>query len=527
MMMKRAKYNLLTIAIAAAVASPAFGADWPMYSGDPSRGAIPVADRVGVRAPVWRLTHDQQNRPIEFFTAAGPVTDGDRVFAVGLIDNAEHLVCVDAATGQVLWTAEAPFVVSDSWSTPAIDAANGVVLFAADRSVVAYDLTDGSVRWEASLQNDIVNASPLITDDRPGENRVFITDYDPFFSQGRLYAINADPFDAATNPYDPGEIVWSAVLGRTSGASPAYADGRVFAATTGLDGIEPGRVFAFDADQPGGTAQPVWVFTNTINRGFFGGVSVADDTDGPAVFAASYAFSGTRFSANLVKLDALDGTLRWSTPSNRTSSVPLALGDGRVLLSTGLAGFGTTPSLQMFEDRGDGAVLLWDSAVETWNDANNNGVIDPGEYTPLGGWTQRPLAVRTDDGLFACVGVISTGGSEVGAYPTMRTVDLGRRPGEAGFFWDTYEGAGNSPAIGGGRVYTVGAQGLVAFDAAARSPFDVNADGVVDLEDLYAWVAGEGDRDVNRDGVVDQRDHDALVAEIRRDEERLMREPQR
>ncbi len=517
----------VSILLIAASCAASATADWPVYSGDAARNAIPVADRVGVRSALWRLTHDQLGRPIEFFTASGPVTDGHRVFTVGLIDNIEHLVCADAATGQLLWTAEAPFVVSDSWSAPAIDSANGVVLFGADRSVVAYDLADGSVVWETALQNDIVNASPLVTGDRPGENRVFITDYDPFFAQGRLYAINADPFDAAANPYDPGEIVWSAVLGRTSGASPAYAGGRVFVATTGLGGIEPGRVFAFDADQPGGAAQPAWVFINTINRGFFGGVCVSEDAGGLAVFAASYAFSGSRFSANLVKLHAETGSLRWSVPSNRTSSVPLALGDGRVLLSTGLAGFGTTPSLQMFEDRGAGAVLLWDSAVETWNDANNNGVIDPGEYTPLGGWTQRPLVIRADDGLFAFVGVISTGGSEVGAYPTMRTVDLGRRPGEAGFFWDTYEGGGNSPAIGGGRIYTVGAQGLVAFDAAARSPFDVNGDGVVDLEDLYAWVAGEGERDVNRDGTVDQRDHDAIVAEIRRDEERLMREPQR
>ncbi len=512
--------------IASAFVSNA-SADWPVYSGDAARGAIPFAERVGVRTPLWRLTHDQQNRPIEFFTAAGPVTDGQRVFAVGLIDNAEHLVCADAATGQMLWAAEAPFVVSDSWSAPAIDPANGVVLFGADRSVTAYDLADGSVVWETALQSDIVNASALVTNDRPGENRVFITDYDPFFSQGRLYAINADPFDATTNPYEPGEIVWSAVLGRTSGASPAYAGGRVFVATTGLGGIEPGRVFAFDADQPGGMAQPDWVFTNTINQGFYGGVSVAEDADGLAVFAASYAFSGSRFSANMVKLDAQTGSLRWSVASNRSSSVPLALGDGRVLLSTGLAGFGTTPSLQMFEDRGDSAVLLWDSAVETWIDANNNGVIDPGEYTPLGGWTQRPLVIQSDGGLFAFAGVISTGGSEVGAYPTMRTVDLGRWPGEAGFFWDTYDGGGNSPAIGGGRVYTVGAQGLAAFEGPARSPFDVDGDGMIDIEDLYAWVAGEGERDVNRDGVVDQRDHDALVAEIRRDEERLMREPQR
>jgi hypothetical protein len=48
------------------------------------------------------------------------------------------------------------------------------------------------------------------------------------------------------------------------------------------------------------------------------------------------------------------------------------------------------------------------------------------------------------------------------------------------------------------------------------SPFDydVNNDGLVDIEDLYSWHALA--TDVNGNGVINGTDRDALVAELRR-----------
>ncbi len=44
---------------------------------------------------------------------------------------------------------------------------------------------------------------------------------------------------------------------------------------------------------------------------------------------------------------------------------------------------------------------------------------------------------------------------------------------------------------------------------------DVNLDGVVDVEDLYAWEQGQGNRDIDRNGVIDGNDRDWLISVIR------------
>ena len=54
---------------------------------------------------------------------------------------------------------------------------------------------------------------------------------------------------------------------------------------------------------------------------------------------------------------------------------------------------------------------------------------------------------------------------------------------------------------------------------------DINADGVADIEDLYAWIAAPVD--VNGDGVVDNEDLRCLERFIRRNELRDMAAPQR
>lgn len=59
-----------------------------------------------------------------------------------------------------------------------------------------------------------------------------------------------------------------------------------------------------------------------------------------------------------------------------------------------------------------------------------------------------------------------------------------------------------------------------------RSSEDVNRDGTVDIEDLYAWEQGRGHRDINRSGAADATDRNILLNVLRfgeRDDMRRLR----
>ena len=80
-----------------------------------------------------------------------------------------------------------------------------------------------------------------------------------------------------------------------------------------------------------------------------------------------------------------------------------------------------------------------------------------------------------------------------------------------------FVGAGSSPAIADRNLYTIGTAGLAAFGPPPPRA-DVNTDGTIDLEDLYAWHRGQGQRDVDGNGSITDADRAALEAELRRDE---------
>jgi len=336
--------------------------------------------------------------PIEFMTQTSPVVSGGTAYALAWVDNAESLVAVDLLAGTALWAAELPFLEADSWSSPAIDAEHHAVLVGMGDELLAFGARTGRVRWRTTLLGPVVNASPIVTDDLGPRDRAFITDYGYLSDAGRLYCLNTDPFDAAENPYEPGEIVWSVVIdSASSGNSPAYENGTVFVATPG-DGFagRGGQILAFDATA-GSAPAPRWVFGNSVVTGFFGGVSVR----GGAVYAASYGFANGQLNSNLVKLSAQTGSLVWSAPSNRTSAVPVPLADGRVVLCGGVlpdpvfGDYGSRPSLAVYG--ADGSLSL-ETALDTWTDANHDGSIDPGEALLVGGWTHQPVVIEYPGG---------------------------------------------------------------------------------------------------------------------------------
>ncbi len=424
-----------------------------------------------------------------------------------------------------MWAAPVARTLLDSYSAPVIDEQRQQVIVTTGRQVRALHLMNGSQQWVINTVQPIVNASPLVTSDLGVRNRLFFTDYDGAGTGGRLHCVNLDPFHAAANPFNPGETVWSVVIGGTSGNTPAYADGRVYVCTAGEYGVSGGDVRCFDA-RSSSSPGPLWMTANPTGEGFYAGLAVARVGSELGVYAASYAFFGGTTSANLLKVRASDGAVVWSLPCNRTSATPLVMHDGRVVLSTGVSGYGSLPTVQVFRDFGPTADMMWDSSIATWVDSNNNGVRDNGEYTRLGGWSVQPALDRTTNTLL--VGVIPTGGS--GACSLMGVVSMG--PGalsvpQIGAF---VAGCGSSPVIAGRNVYSIGPSGLHGFGVVPPQG-DINSDGRLDEEDLYAFgplsLAQDARCDVNADGQISSADRELLEILVRAGENEALESSRR
>lgn len=503
---------------------------WSHAAGSPRRVAAAGTPGPGSLASAQRLVStDALGRAVSFSGQVTPVVTPDLVIVPGTVTisgaPASRLLAFDRRTGQNLWSAPVPPAVLGSWSSAAFDEPNRAVLFASGQTLVCLDETTGQARWSASLPRAVVNASPLVSSTLGPRDRAFITDYSGAGASAQLHCINLDPFHPTLNPFQPGQIVWSFTIGASSGNSPALAPelGLVFVATSGLFGQGPGRVLAFRTDDTSNPPTPIWSADNPIEEAFFGGLAYARAADGPALFVASYAFFGSTDSANLLKLDARTGAVRWSVPCNRTASVPVPLPDGRVLLSTGIAGFGSLPALQLFADAGTSAQLLWDSSFATWVDLNGNGQRDAGEFTPMGGWAHQPAVRTAPFGTRALTIFVGSpaGADGLGPAASMHAIVPDRLPGGAspGPAWlaQTSTLAGGSPALSEHNLYAIGPQGLVYFGPPPPQ-LDVDADGSLAIDDLYAWSQGRGRRDVNLDGSVNAADLAVLEARFRRDE---------
>ncbi|MCC6659619.1 MAG: PQQ-binding-like beta-propeller repeat protein [Phycisphaerales bacterium] len=468
--------------------------DWTHLAGNPQRVSVAAA-AVVPDTPRWVVTSDELGRPVTFYGQSGVVTLGQRVYARGVSGGVSRLLAVSRTTGVVVWSAPVPAPVLESWAAPTVDAGNAAVLVADGPALTAIDAATGGQRWQAPMPRPLVSVSPVVTGDLHPRDRAFVVDYDGVGVGGRLHCINVDPFDAALNPHQPGDELWSAPVGGTSGSTAAYAAGVVYVASASDPaGSSAGVVYAFPAGSTS-SPDPLWATPNTEPLGFFGGVAV----EGGGVYAASYAFSGGIDAANLVKLDAATGAPLWSVPCNRTSSIPVPLPGGLVALSGGLRGFGTVPSVQVFRDEGPSAARLWDSALGSWHDDNLNGQMDPGEYLLVGGWTQQP--VMTASGLL--IGALPAGPSTTGAPADLYLLDIDQHPSSPAFVMAHFVGAGASPAVADGWAFTVGPAGLYAF-APPCGP-DCNADGSLNLADFGCFqtrfALGEPYADCNGDGV--------------------------
>jgi len=428
--------------------TPVFAGGWTHFSGDARRSSTRPAGPIDLDGVLWIAPPDPDQ---EFIPSSTPLVWNGRVYVYARryaddVHVENELVCFNAATGIRHWTSPFPTDVLDSWSTPAVHEDGQAVIVPVANKLIAVSALTGGFLWQAVLARNIVNASPVVSDDLTTggvpSNRCYITDFSTSITQpfGRLYAINVDPYDAVNNPHLQGDIVWQKTIGRTIGNSPAYRDGTVYAATTG------GTVFAHN----GRNGSQIW--SRAVSGAqFMGGVTLEKDH----VFVASYDFEEQGL---LVKIRADNGYLEWVVDCERTSTNPIVC-DDRIYVSGGIDGFGSVVNLQAFEDHGHYAQLLWET--------------DDGLGSPyrLGSWNGQPA--RAGKRLYVSRPNLSEFFSH---FTHLVEVNLGAEPGDLDFVCDEFAGAGGPPALHAGCAYSVGSAGLVAFQHRTPSPLDLGGE---------------------------------------------------
>ncbi|MGA1980337.1 MAG: PQQ-binding-like beta-propeller repeat protein [Sedimentisphaerales bacterium] len=496
----------LILAFAVATGVQAGPQDWPAYAHTMSRQSIAVdgPDTIDSNTLEWVADTDPQDPSyyVKFEGATGAVVYNGRVYGYaeyydesGEYTNSQ-IIAYDANSGEMLWATAIDQAEWDSWSTPCIDTKHNTVLIGSGNKVFALDAQSGMQRWATPLDQTVVNASVCVAADLPYA-RAFITGYDDMFGgMGKFYCINLDA-NEPNNPYQPGQVVWSQVIGNTSGNTAAYSNGVVYVASIGTD--LRGYIHAYDATAT--NAVELWGFTNSDYEGFWGGVVVTKEG---FLYAATYDFCGEEDNSTLFKIDCADGNIVWTIETERTDAMPIVIGD-KIYICGGLAGYGR-PKVEAYHDLGATVAKLWET---------------PSEMI-VGGWTNQP--VYANGKLY--VGAIPLGGDYYGSYTELYILDVSTGPNDANFIISHYadSNCGNSPAVTYDSIYTIGSNGLFKFHQPALLG-DISRNNTVDMDDLaefaenwlYDWPVGVSRSDLDLDGDVDFMDFSLLANEWRKE----------
>lgn len=345
------------------------------------------------------------------------------VFAHNPAGNGNEVLAFSEIDGHLLWARAVGAAQYDSRSSPTVDTARGHVLMASGTKVTAMRADDGSVVWEKDLGPlPLVNSTVCIRGDL-----AYVATHSPYATGARLYALNLNPAHATLRA---GDVAASGGLNKSLGAEAAYDAeyDRLF--VTDYDGYLRRWTAACTEDWafavPGAGAYP------PTYGSFTGGAVI----EGNYVYAATYNFYGGQDNSRLFCVHKVTGTQLWAAASERTASLPIVTST-LVLLSGGLAGFGSQPKIEAY-NKTTGA-KLW-------------------QWTTAGRWTTQPVVA----GNTLLVGANSAA-SEFAACTDLYALDLAKTPTDAGFVLGHFVGAGSSPAFANGNLYTLGAAGLYAF----------------------------------------------------------------
>ena len=475
--------------------------DWPGYGNTATRHSITVdgPDIIDENNLQWDAnTSPQGLAEFEFEGATGPVVYNGTVYAYakylepndlsygGYDQTASQVIAYLADSGQLLWTTVIDMAVYGSWSSPVIDAKNDNVIIASGDKVFSLDAETGAIKWSTQLEKIVVNASVCIAADLPYA-RAFITDY-AYFTGGKFYCINLDA-NEPNNPYQPGEIIWSDILGATCGNSPAYKNDVVYVSSNS------GSVYAYDAKST--SAVKIWQASDPNFEGFTGGITVTKED---FVYTACYDWAQeAEDNSALCKIDCNDGRIVWITQTERTSSMPLVVGD-RIYISGGFEGWGSRPKVEAYQDLGDSVVKLWETPADM----------------VVGGWSNQPAYANGK----LYVGAIPLGGNYFGAYTELYVLNVSIDVNAPNFVIAHYvdRTCGNSPAVTYDSLYTIGYGGLLKFHQPALLA-DICKDNKVDFYDLaelaaiwlYDGPIGVNRADLNLDGRIDFTDFSLLA----------------
>lgn len=428
----------------------AYGGSWTQLGGRPGHNSVATLAPLPL-SPIWQALPNVDEKFVPYQT---PVAHGGRVFVVsrifvGAMHTSNQLSAFRRDTGSRLWTRSLKKDALDSWSTCAYDTRNQRVVVATGDDLVATEAASGAPCWNAPLGENVVNASPTITEDLlvsgVPANRAMITTFDPN-GPAMLAGINLDPYEATINPYDPGEQAWKVTGLAFAGNTAAYLSGLAVVTTS------DGWILAFDAYDGGA------VWQTYVGGRFFGGVTLRCGY----AYAADYEFFGGQNNSTLYKFDLSDGSMVWSTACERTNSAPIVAA-GRVYVAGGIRGFGSVIKVQAFEDFGTTVCPLWDTHVDT------AGALR------VGGWSTQPLY---------CAGRLYVGsppasGSPFEPYAALYVINTALTPYDSGFVLTTQLGSGGSPSLLDGRLFSIGSNGLFAF-----SPTPHTGSGLLNVEDV-------------------------------------------
>jgi outer membrane protein assembly factor BamB len=506
---------LIIVLIFAASASAGID-DWPHYGRTANRCSIAVdgPNEINSTTLAWEAWEDPcyPGYEISFEAATGAVVYSGRVFAYAKYFEpnesypdefdyvASQLMAFDANDGSFEWLRIIDQAIWDSWSSPCVDTKNNSVLIGSGDKVYCFDCNSGEARWTRQLDNSVINASICVAQDI-AYARAFITDYSGYFSAaGKLYCINLDA-NSIQNPYNPGDVVWSDVIGSTSGNTPAYKDGVVYVTTltdpnhTWIEG-DPnsgGMVYAYDADAT--TATKLWGTLDPNFEGFCGGLTV---TKAGYLYAANYDFYDKEDNSILCKIDCTNGAIVWKTLVERTEMMPVVVGD-KIYISGGYDDAMSRPKVEAYQDFGTSVTKLWETPASM----------------RVGYWTAQPVYAAGK----LYVGCVPAD-NMFGAADTLYILDVNTTPADPNFIIDQFDGCGNSPAVTYDSLYSIGANSLFKFHQPALLA-DVIKNGAVDNFDLkeftnqwlYDGAVGMMRCDMDLDGDVDFYDYVYLADE--------------